>query len=235
MILITLRQGLLPNFLPNRRRIAHTRNHSKFQQSKLRGGRQCVVPPFNLFMTFISTLIIAFAMSTDAFAAAVSKGAALTRPRFSEALRTGVIFGFIEALTPLIGWALGSVAAPYVRAWDHWIAFTVLGILGLRMIYNGYKGEDEDDAPRHRHSFWLLAATGLATSIDAMAVGVTLAFIDSNILITALAIGTTTLLMVTLGVMVGRMLGTVLGRRAEILGGVALICIGSLILYEHLQ
>lgn len=187
-------------------------------------------------MTWISTLVIAFAMSTDAFAAAVSKGASLRRPRFSEALRTGAIFGFIEAMTPLIGWALGSVAAPYVHAWDHWIAFGVLGVLGLRMIYNGYRGNDEKDAaPRTRHSFWLLAATGLATSIDAMAVGVTLAFIDTNILITALAIGTATLLMVTLGVMVGRMLGTVLGRRAEMLGGLALITIGSLILYEHLR
>ena len=195
----------------------------------------CPRPGAELFMTWLSTLVIAFAMSTDAFAAAVSKGASLTRPKFSEALRTGAIFGFIEALTPLIGWGLGSVAAPYVQAWDHWIAFIVLGVLGLRMIRNGWKGEEEGETPpRTRHSFWLLAATGFATSIDAMAVGVTLAFIDSNILITAIAIGTATLLMVTLGVMVGRMLGAVLGRRAEILGGIALVSIGSLILYEHL-
>src|SRR5690606_40037137 len=99
-------------------------------------------------MTFISTLVIAFAMSTDAFAAAVSKGAALTRPRLSEALRTGIIFGVIEALTPLIGWALGSIAAPYVRAWDHWIAFIVLGILGLRMIRNGWGGHHGDEIGR---------------------------------------------------------------------------------------
>lgn len=186
-------------------------------------------------MTWFSTLIIAFAVSTDAFAAAVSKGASLTRPKFSEALRTGVIFGFIEALTPLAGWALGAAAAPYVQAWDHWIAFTILGALGLHMIYNGCKAEEEEDTPpRTRHSFWLLAATGFATSIDAMAVGVTLAFIDNNILVTATAIGLATLLMVTLGVMVGRLLGAVIGKRSEILGGMALIGIGSLILYEHL-
>lgn len=187
-------------------------------------------------MTVLSTLVIAFAMSTDAFAAAVSKGASLTRPRFSEALRTGAIFGFIEAMTPLIGWALGSVAAPYVEAWDHWIAFTLLGALGLHMIYNGCKRASNDaGSQKTRHSFWLLAATGFATSIDAMAVGVTLAFIDHNILVTAIAIGAATLLMVTLGVMVGRVLGAVIGRRAEILGGIALISIGSLILYEHLR
>ena len=186
-------------------------------------------------MNAVSILIIALAMSTDAFAAAVCKGAALTRPRLSEALRTGIIFGVIEALTPLIGWALGSVAAPYVRAWDHWIAFIVLGILGLRMIRNGWGGHHGDEPARTRHSFWLLAATGLATSIDAMAVGVTLAFVDTNIIMIALAIGTATLFMVTLGVMVGRMLGTALGKRAEVLGGIALIAVGSLTLYEHLS
>lgn len=186
-------------------------------------------------MTWFSTLAIAFAMSTDAFAAAVSKGASLTRPRFSEAFRTGVIFGFIEGITPLIGWALGSVAAPYVEAWDHWIAFIMLSALGAHMIYNGCKtGPDEHKVPRSRHSFWLLAATGFATSIDAMAVGVTLAFMDSNILIMAAAIGMATLFMVTMGVMVGRMLGTVMGRRSEILGGITLITVGSMILYQHL-
>lgn len=186
-------------------------------------------------MSWLSTLVIAFAMSTDAFAAAVSKGASLSRPKFSEALRTGVIFGVIEALTPLIGWALGSVAAPYVTAWDHWIAFCMLTVLGLHMIHNGYKKDQEETPPRARHSFWLLAATGFATSIDAMAVGVTLAFVDNNILVTASAIGMATLLMVTLGVMVGRMLGALVGKRAEMLGGAALIGIGALILYEHLS
>lgn len=185
-------------------------------------------------MTLLSTLVIAFAMSTDAFAAAVSKGASLSRPRFSEAIRTGAIFGFIEALTPLIGWGLGSVAAPYVEAWDHWIAFGMLAVLGLHMVHNGFKADDDETPARTRHSFWLLAATGFATSIDAMAVGVSLAFVDNNIFVTAAAIGVATLIMVTVGVMVGRMLGTIAGKRAEVLGGVALICIGSLILHEHL-
>jgi putative Mn2+ efflux pump MntP len=101
------------------------------------------------------------------------------------------------------------------------------------MIRNGLKNEQAETAPVARHSFWLLAATGFATSIDAMAVGVSLAFIDNNILITAAAIGLATLVMVTLGVMVGRVIGTVAGKWAEILGGVALIGIGSAILYEH--
>lgn len=173
-------------------------------------------------------------MSTDAFAAAVGKGMALHRPRLSEALRTGIIFGVIEALTPLVGWALGTIAAEFVAEWDHWIAFGLLVFLGLAMIRKGTKKEAEAATPVARHSFWLLAATGFATSIDAMAVGVSLAFIDNNILITAAAIGCATLLMVTLGVMVGRVIGHVAGRWAEVLGGAALIGIGSAILYEHL-
>jgi len=181
-------------------------------------------------------LALALAMSTDAFAAAIGKGAALHRPRWSEALRTGVIFGVIESLTPVVGWALGSVAAKYVTAWDHWIAFTLLGGLGARMIWAGSRGgvEAAEERP-DRHSFWLLALTGFATSIDAMAVGVGLAFIDVNIVPVAIAIGLATFTMVTAGVMLGRVLGIVAGKRAEIAGGVLLIVIGALILAEHLQ
>ncbi len=84
-------------------------------------------------MTFIATLILAFGISMDAFAAALSKGAALHRPGFKEALRTGLIFGAIEALTPLIGWAAGLAASCYVMAWDHWVAFFLLSFLGGRI------------------------------------------------------------------------------------------------------
>jgi putative Mn2+ efflux pump MntP len=186
-------------------------------------------------MAPLPTLALALAMSTDAFAAAIGKGAALQRPRWREALRTGVIFGIIESLTPVVGWALGSVAAKYVTAWDHWIAFTLLGGLGVRMIWVGWRGgADALEQRPSRHSFWLLAATGFATSIDAMAVGVGLAFIDVEIVPVAIAIGLATFTMVTAGVMLGRVLGVVAGKRAEIAGGVLLIVIGTLILIEHL-
>jgi putative Mn2+ efflux pump MntP len=185
--------------------------------------------PFSIF-------IIAIAMSTDAFAAAVGKGAAMRRPRVRDALRVGLIFGVIEGLTPLLGWLLGTAASRYVSAWDHWIAFTLLVLLGLRMIREGLR-EDEDAAPsdpgRH-HRFWPLAATGFATSVDAMAIGVGLAFIDAPILLVAAAIGLTTLVMVTLGILLGRLLGALAGKRAEVAGGVLLVLIGSAILYEHL-
>jgi putative Mn2+ efflux pump MntP len=187
-------------------------------------------------MNFAATFLLALAMSTDAFAAAVGKGAALHRPHLREALRTGLIFGVIEGLTPVIGWLLGTVAAPYVSAFDHWIAFVLLGGLGLRMIREGWSGDEEEEEAEKpgRHSFWLLAITGFATSIDAMVVGVGLAIMEANIVVTAAAIGFSTFVMVTLGVMLGRVLGRIAGKRAEIMGGIILIGIGSLILYEHL-
>lgn len=186
-------------------------------------------------MNFLATAALALAMSTDAFAVAVGKGAALQRPHLREALRTGAIFGVIEGITPVVGWALGHWAAPYVEAWDHWIAFTLLGVLGLRMMYAGLSGaDDEEEDKPSSHSFWLLAVTGVATSIDALAVGVGLAFIDANILTVAGAIGFSTFVMVTLGVMVGRGLGKLVGKRAEVVGGLVLIAIGAVILYEHI-
>ncbi len=187
-------------------------------------------------MNFIAVVLLALAMSTDAFAAAVGKGTALQNPRWSEALRTGLIFGVIEAITPIVGWALGRAAADYVRQWDHWIAFVLLLLLGSRMIVAAVRtsGEPEAEKPTS-HGFWVLATTGFATSIDAMAVGVGLAFLDVDIFPIAAAIGFATFVMVTVGVMVGRLLGKIAGRWAEAVGGVVLIGIGSAILFAHLH
>jgi len=186
-------------------------------------------------MNLISTLALSLAMSTDAFAAAVGKGAALQKPQWKEALRTGLIFGVIETITPLVGWALGNVAAPYVTAWDHWIAFTLLLVLGSHMVFKSFSADEEEETKPQTHAFWTLALTGFATSIDAMAVGASLAFIGVNIVPIAIAIGCSTFAMVTLGVMLGRVLGAMVGKRAEMAGGIVLIVIGSVILYQHLS
>lgn len=186
-------------------------------------------------MNPLSVVAIAFAMSTDAFAAAIAKGAALQRPSWREALRTGAIFGVIEAVTPLVGWLIGSVAAKYASEWDHWVAFTLLAGLGARMMWVGFRSDQNDvDERPESHSFWLLALTGLATSIDALAIGVGLAFVDVHIGWVAAAIGSATFVMVTVGVMLGRVLGAIAGKRAEIVGGLLLIGIGTAILFEHL-
>ena len=186
-------------------------------------------------MNLLSISLLALAMSTDAFAAAVGKGAALQKPRWREAVRTGAIFGTIEALTPVAGWALGLTAASYVQLWDHWIAFVLLAGLGARMVFAGFQTTElELQGKPNRHGFWLLALTGFATSVDAMVVGVGLAFLDEDIIPIAAAIGLTTFVMVTLGVMVGKVLGAAVGKRAEMIGGLVLMGLGSAILIEHL-
>jgi putative Mn2+ efflux pump MntP len=187
-------------------------------------------------MSPISILLLGLAMSSDAFAAALGKGAAMTRPTLLQALRVGLIFGVVEALTPIVGWLIGSAASRYIQAWDHWIAFLLLGALGLHMIWKAL-AEDEEQAAGDSGAgnVFTLALTGLATSIDAMAAGVSLAFVQAPILVVAAVIGACTLAMVTLGVMAGRALGAMIGRRAELVGGVILILVGAAILYEHLR
>ena len=186
-------------------------------------------------MNPVSILLLGFAMSTDAFAAAIGKGAAMTRPRLSQAMRAGLIFGVIEAITPVLGWLLGKGASRYIEAWDHWIAFGLLLVLGLHMIWNGFKPDpDEPVDEATTHGFVRLALTGLSTSIDALAVGVSLAFVDTPIAVVAVVIGLCTFSMVTLGIMLGRALGEVVGKRAEMIGGFILIGVGVVILYEHL-
>lgn len=191
-------------------------------------------------MNPIALLLLALSMSTDAFSVAISKGTSLKNPRFTEAFRMGVIFGTIEAITPIIGWLIGHSAtsfidASFIEAWDHWVAFVILAALGLHMLYEGLKPSDEMAEAPSRHSFLKLAITAFGTSIDAMAVGVSLAFVKVNILLAAGLIGLATTVMVTLGVMLGKVLGSLIGHRAEIFGGVMLIAIGAWILLSHLQ
>ena len=179
-------------------------------------------------------LMLGMAMSTDAFAAAIAKGASFHRPGFGRALKIGAIFGVVEAITPVIGWLLGSLAADKIDRYDHWVAFALLAGLGIHAIYAGLSPAPEtpETEPKER-ALWSTALTGLATSIDAMAVGISLAFVEVNILVAALVIGLCTFVMVTAGVMAGKALGNMIGKRAEIAGGFVLIAVGAFILYEH--
>ena len=184
-------------------------------------------------MSPVSIGVLAVSMSVDAFIAALGKGAATRRPTLGHALRTGAIFGAVEALTPLIGWALGLAASRYVQTVDHWIAFLLLGAVGVHMLLQARKGATEEAASGA--TLWATVLTAVGTSIDAMAVGVSLAFLQVNIVLIALAIGATTMVMSSTGVLAGRFLGRRFGRVAEAMGGGALIGLGSLILFEHLS
>lgn len=186
-------------------------------------------------MTTATIAALSFSMSADAFAAALAKGAALDRTRLGEALRTGAIFGIVEAITPLIGWALGYTASSYIAAVDHWIAFGLLGVIGARMILGAIRHDPQTCERPKRHGLLVLVGTAIGTSLDAMAVGVSLALLDGNITIVAAAIGLATFAMVTVGMLLGRLLGARLGRWAEGLGGVTLMAIGTDILMTHMM
>lgn len=185
-------------------------------------------------MTPISIAVLSLSMSADAFAASVGRGA-VHRPPFATAVRNGLVFGVIEAITPLIGWALGLFAAGFVEQVDHWIAFGLLGAVGAKMLWEACQPADEDGAGRVvRTGVLALVATAIGTSIDAAAVGVGLAFIGANIWIIALSIGCTTFVATTIGMLIGKAVGVRFGKIAEFVGGVALILIGVGILAEHL-
>lgn len=186
-------------------------------------------------MTPLAILILSLSMSADAFAAAIARGAA-HRPSWPAALRGGLVFGVIEALTPIIGWALGRAASEWVAAVDHWIAFGLLAAVGSKMIFEAAR-RDPDANPEvkiGRAGAAGLVATAIGTSIDAAAIGVTLALIGANILLVALSIGATTFLLATLGLRLGGMAGARLGSAVEMLGGIALVVLGTRILLEHL-
>ena len=182
-------------------------------------------------MTPITLLFLAVSMSADAFAASISKGTELKKPTFRHAIGIGLVFGIIEAITPVLGWAAGKASQQYVQAWDHWVAFTLLSVIGLHMIYAGLK---KDGKVEHRkQTLWLLVITATATSIDAMAVGASLAFIDANIIATSFAIGLATTIMASMGTLLGDRLGKFVGHWAELIGGIVLIGIGLAVLAQH--
>ncbi len=178
-------------------------------------------------------------MSADAFAASISKGVKISNPTLRQAAGIGLIFGAVETLTPVVGWLLGLAASSIITSVDHWVAFIILGAIGTKMIYEGMgiaedsKAED-DTTQLKRHGLGMLVMTAIGTSIDAMAVGVTLAFLEVNIWLSALAIGSATFLMSTIGIMAGSFVGNRAGKYAEILGGGGLILIGCNILATHL-
>lgn len=186
-------------------------------------------------MSVLSTTVLALSMSADAFAVSIGKGAAIKKPRLIEAARTGLVFGCTEACAPLLGWLAGSAASTLIQDVDHWIAFGILLLVGLHMIYESF--QDACEAESHKppeKRLALLFLTAIGTSIDSMAVGVSLAFVEANIWIAAAAIGSATFSMSTLGIMIGHAISCRVGRAAEFLGGLGLIAIGAKILFVHL-
>ncbi len=185
-------------------------------------------------MSFLAIILLGLAMATDAFAVAVTRGATMRNVVWREALRIGLIMGVVEGLTPIIGWAIGSTATKWIDQWDHWVAFALLGALGLHLIYESFQPpEAETEVSAKKSGLVSIAIAGLATSLDALAAGVGLAFVDVPILEVAAVIACCTFAMVSIGIKIGPVFGSILGKRAELIGGLILILIGASFVYEH--
>lgn len=176
--------------------------------------------------------ILAVGLAMDAFAVAVCKGLSIRKLKVGQALLVGLWFGVFQALMPALGYLLGSAFAGLVQSVDHWVAFILLCIIGGNMIREGVKGDEEDCDPSL--SFGVMLMLAVATSIDALAVGITFAFLNVPILAAVAFIGVITFAISALGVKAGNVFGVRYKSKAEIFGGVVLILIGSKILLEHL-
>lgn len=185
-------------------------------------------------MGFAELFFVGAGLSMDAFAVAVCKGLCMPRMRWGQALVIALFFGGFQALMPLVGWLIGSLFAASIVAVDHWIAFGLLAFIGAKMLWDAFHEDDEDPVCKTRIDFRELTLLAVATSIDALAVGVTFAFLGVNILVAIAIIGLTTFVLSLLGVLAGHLFGAQFERPATIVGGIVLILIGCKILVEHL-
>ena len=188
-------------------------------------------------MGFIELFLIGVGLSMDAFAVSICQGISMTKIKWGHALTVGLYFGGFQALMPFTGWMLGSQFAGRIQQYDHWVAFVLLVLIGGNMIREALSGEEdeaEDAAIGAGLDHTKLCLMAIATSIDALAVGVTFAFLDIAILPAIGIIGTTTFFISVAGVAVGCWFGARYKKRAEITGGVILVLLGVKILLEHL-
>ena len=181
-------------------------------------------------MTFYTLSMIAVGLSMDAFAVAISRGLAMRSFYIRQALMLAACFGMFQALMALIGFMLGLQFSEMIKEWDHWVAFTLLVIIGCNMIK---ESRQQTDSPIPCLTLKCLLTLGIATSVDALAVGVSFAFLDVEILSAAGIIGLTAFLLSIVGVKSGHFFGRKFKSRVEVFGGVVLILIAFNVLYEH--
>ena len=183
-------------------------------------------------MSFVSLLLLAIVLSMDAFAVAVCKGLATRELKWKHMVIVGLWFGGFQALMPTLGYFLGSVFEQYITAIDHWVAFILLGLIGVNMIRESRSKEVEEvDAS---FSFKPMLLMAVATSIDALAAGIPLPALDVNIVMAASFIGVCTFTLSAIGVKVGNIFGARFKSAAELAGGIILVLLGTQILLEHL-
>lgn len=185
-------------------------------------------------MSVFSIILIAIGLSMDAFAVSVCKGLKMRKIDYGKTLLIGLFFGGFQALMPVIGWLIGIKFQKHIESFDHWIAFLLLAFIGAKMIYESLKGDDDDTSDSLQLSELFILA--IATSIDALAVGIAFAMLNDgiNIFFSVAVIGLITFILSVIGVAVGNKFGSVYKNKAELTGGIILVLLGLKILLEHL-
>jgi putative Mn2+ efflux pump MntP len=183
-------------------------------------------------MDLVLIFFIALGLSFDTFAVSVSSGILLPRITFYEGIKIAIVMAFFQALMPLIGWLAGKSVELYARDFDHWLAFILLSGLGIKFIYESFSKDQSNRADPLQLKIRIHMA--IATSIDALIVGFSFALLEFRILLSLFIIGSVTFIVSMLGLLFGKKIGSRLGKRMEIVGGIILIAIGIKILLQHL-
>lgn len=191
-------------------------------------------PQRSVYMGIAEIFLIGIGLSMDAFAVAVCRGLKMQKLNVKHTAVIALFFGGFQALMPLIGWFLGKQFEKYITAVDHWIAFALLAFIGGKMIYDSFKKDDDDQGEKDVFNLKEIFVMAVATSIDALAVGITFAFLSVNIWSSISIIGVTTFVLSAIGVLIGHKFGAKYKNKAELAGGVILVLIGLKILLEHL-
>lgn len=184
-------------------------------------------------MTLFEIVLVGVGLSMDAFAVSICKGLSMKKLKWKNAVIVGAYFGIFQAIMPLSGYLLGTTFSDLVISIDHWIAFILLAVIGGKMLKEAYSNNEEDE--NDNFDFKTMLVLAIATSIDALAIGITFAFFEINIIKAISIIGFLTFTISAIGVIIGNKFGHKFQGKAEILGGVILILIGLKILVEHLM
>jgi putative Mn2+ efflux pump MntP len=184
-------------------------------------------------MDFLTILTLGLALSMDAFAVSLTTGFSKKKMSSLNFILMPAFFGFFQAIMPIAGYAIGLSIRDLISSWDHWVAFGLLAFVGIKMIFESFQPEKESETEAAFNLSSLLLLS-IATSIDALAVGLSFSFLKSTILIPALMIGIITFLVCLAGIAVGKRFGHLLGKKSDLIGGIVLIGIGIKILLEHL-
>lgn len=184
-------------------------------------------------MDIITTVLIAFGLAADAFAVSITSGIKIKRLRIKNALMIATFFGFFQAIMPLVGWLVGRGLKGLISEVDHWVAFGLLGFVGCRMIYESiHSGTTRKEL--NPLNVYVLLTLSVATSIDALVVGISFAFLQKYIATLVISIGLVTFILSFIGVFVGNLFENWFNNKIEIMGGLILIYIGAKILLDHL-